>query len=298
MEKDKVITAGKILAQVRDETAGKVVLGADFASIMDFAEKRILELGGDIAWTQISPTTTAAHFSPTSSDNPVVKEGDLIKIDIGVHIDGYIADTATTIFIESDDEEDNELKRNLIAAAKNALDAASKLIKPGVKISEIGAAQFSEAEKLGFTTVKNLCGHTVDRWQVHAGLSIPSYDNGSDIELEEGQVVAIEPFVTNGEGLIHEKGVSTVFMLDEQRNTRSPQGRKVLQYASKRNGLPFATRDLEKEFGRAVAVLGCRDLERQGIVRSYPPLVEVSDAPVAQFEHSFIVGYGCITKSE
>lgn len=298
MDQEKTILAGKILAQVRDETVEKIVEGADYESVMAFAEKRILELDGGIAWAQISPTSTAAHFCPTSNDNPVIKKGDLIKFDLGVHIDGYIADTAYTVLIESDDEADNELKRNLILASKNALEECGKLIKAGVTLGELGAAQFNEAEKLGFTTIKNLCGHTIDRWKVHAGLSIPSYDTDDKTILEDGMIVAIEPFVTNGKGLIHEKGVGTVFMKGVNRNTRSPQGRKILQYISNLNGLPFATRTLEKDLGRAVAILGTRDLERQGIINAYPPLVEVSDAPVAQFEHTFIVGYGCITKGK
>lgn len=290
MDAEKVIKAGKIAAMVRDETVKRIVAGASFSDILDFCEGYIVELGGGVAWAQISPTTTAAHFSPTSVDNPICKYGDLLKLDVGVHIDGYIADTAFSVLIRDDSlDAEISLKNDLIKASLNALKSVGKIIEPGVKLRELGAAQHSEAEALGFTTVHNLCGHTVDRWSVHGGMSIPSYDNGSDAVLESNSVVAIEPFVTDGKGMIQPKGTATIFMQENERNTRSVHGRKLLAAIRERNGLPFATRDFEKQFNRATAVLGLRDLSNQGIIRSYPPLVEVSDRPVAQFEHSFLL---------
>jgi len=296
MDIEKLKKAGQIAAKVREEVNSYCEEGKDFLSVINFCEERIIELEGEIAWVQISPTTTAAHFCPTKNNNPVCEKGDLLKIDIGVHIDGYIADTATTVLIPGG--EDEELKLKLIETSKRALEEAGKLIKPGVTLRELGIAQMNEAKKSGFTTVTNLSGHTIDRWRVHGGLSIPTFDNSSTFELKEGDLVAIEPFITDGEGKIHEEGIASVFMQARDANVRSQQGRKILTYVRERNGLPFSTQELEQKFDHATTILGLRELKKNKIIQEYPPLTEISKRPVAQFEHTFIVGYGCITKLE
>jgi methionyl aminopeptidase len=273
---------GSVAGQVREEAVAKCVPGATYVDVLDWCEARILELGGNVAWAQMNPTTTAAHFCPTLQDNPTIKEGDLLKLDLGVHIDGYLADTAISIQVDTTEYSD------LIKASQNGLKAAIKIATPGTKLSDIGAAQYSEAEALGFTTVKNLCGHTLGQYEVHSGISIPSFDNGDDRILEEDMTIAIEPFVTNGEGFIKESGEATIFMQANTRQTRSPFGRKVFAEIKKRNGLPVTNRDF-KALGSG-ANAGLKDLLRQDIIRGFPPLIEVSNAPVAQSEHSIIVG--------
>ncbi len=281
---NKIQKAGKIAAQVRREGAAKLaVQGTSFLEVMDYCEKKIIELGGGIAWAQMAVNDTAAHFCPEENDEKVSKEGDLIKVDIGVHIDGWIADNAMTIEVGSNDHAD------MIKASQNALNAAIKLVKPGVQLWELGEAQYSEAEALGFTTVKNLSGHTIDKYKVHAGISIPTYNNKDKTELQEDWQIAIEPFITNGDGLIKEKGKATIFMVGHQRGVRSPHARKILDFVKPLHGMPFTTRWLTREFGRGPATLGLRELQRSNIVRSYPPLSEVTGALVTQFEHSMIV---------
>jgi methionyl aminopeptidase len=273
--------AGAVAGQVREEAVAKCVPGATYIDVLDWCEARIVELGGNVAWTQLNPTKTAAHFCPTIQNNPVIATGDLLKLDIGVHIDGYIADTAISIQVDTTEHSD------LIKASQNALAAAIKIAKPGTKLTDIGAAQFSEAEAMGFTTVKNLCGHTLGKYEVHSGISIPSFDNGDDRELQADMTIAIEPFVTAGEGLIKESGEATIFMQATSRQTRSPFGRKVFAEIKKYDGLPVTNRYF-KALGSGANV-GLRDLLKQGIIRGYPPLIEVSGSPVSQTEHSIIV---------
>jgi len=273
--------AGAIAGQVREEAVAKCIPGATYIDVLDWCEARIIELGGSVAWAQLNPTTTAAHFCPTLTDNPVIVEGDLLKLDIGVHIDGYIADTAISIQVDTKEYSD------MIKASQNALDAAIKLARPGTTLSDIGAAQISEAEAMGFTTIKNLCGHTLGRYEVHSGISIPSFNNGDSRILEADMTIAIEPFITTGDGFIKESGAPTVFMQVNNRQTRSPFGRKVFMEIKKYNGLPVTNRYF-KSLGTGANV-GLKDLLRQDIIRGYPPLVEVSGAPVAQSEHSIIV---------
>ena|SRR3989338_8585432 len=283
-----LLEAGKVTSQVRRETAAKLQKpGTSFLEAMDYAENRIIQLGGQIAWAQMAVNDVAAHFCPEEDDTQVSQEGQLIKVDIGTHLEGWIADNAMTVAVGKSSE--NKELSNLIKASQNALKAAIKLVRPGVQLWELGEAQYSEAEALGFTTVKNLCGHTIERYKVHAGISIPTYNNKDKTEIQAGWQVALEPFVTNGDGLIKEKGKATVFMIEKEKNARTPYARKILEDMKPRNGLPFTTRWLTRKLGKGAAALGLRELQQLGIVKSYPPLAEVAKGMVAQFEHSMIV---------
>ena len=283
--KDKILKAGNIAAQVKREGAARFVAGAQCVELMDYCEKRIIELGGGIAWAQMAINDVAAHYCPKEDDTKVLEEGEVVKIDIGVHIDGYIADNAMTVEIGSSNK-----YKDMIKASQNALKAAIKLIEPGRHLWELGEAQFSEAQALGFTTVTNLCGHTLDQYKVHSGVSIPTYNNKDKTQIQEGWQVAIEPFVTDGRGLIKEKGEATIFMVDKLKGVRSPYARKILDFVKPQMGLPFTTRWLTRKFGKGGTALGMRELQRSGIVHNYPPLCEVSQKMVTQFEHSMIVG--------
>lgn len=281
---EKILHAGKVAAQVRRETAKKLAKpGTSFLEAMDFAEQRILALGGEIAWAQMALDEAAAHFCPDDDEKAVSKEGDLIKVDIGVHIDGYIADNAMTVEVATKQYKD------MIKAAQNALTAAIKCVRPGCQLWELGEAQSSEAEALGFTTVKNLSGHTIERYRVHGGISIPSYNTKDKTELKENMQVAIEPFVTNGVGKIKERLPATIFMIEKQASARTPYARKILEQMKQRSGLPFTTRWLTRTIGKGATALGLKELTQSGIARPYPPLVEVSGGMVAQFEHSMVV---------
>ncbi len=281
---EKILKAGKIAAQVRREGAAKLATpGTSFLETMDYCEDKIRKLGGSIAWAQMALNDVAAHFCPEEDDTQVSKEGDVIKIDIGVHCEGWLADNAMTVEVGTHEHD------NMIKAAQNALRAAIKLVRPGCTLGELGEAQYSEAEALGFTTIRNLSGHTIEPYKVHAGVSIPSFNTKDKTELQEGWQVAIEPFITDGQGYIKEKGKATIFMVDKEKGVRSPYARKILDFVKPQNGLPFTTRWLTRELGKGAAALGLRELQEKGIIRSYAPLAEISGKTITQFEHSMIV---------
>ncbi len=280
----KCLQAGKIAAQVRREGAKRFVPGASCVEVMDFCEKRILELGGQIAWAQMALNEVAAHYCPEDDDKTILKEGDLAKIDIGVHIDGYIADTAMTVEVGK-----SKKYQDLIKTSQKALNAAIKLSRPGCQLWELGEAQYSEAEAAGFKIVRNLSGHKLDQYVIHSGVSIPTFNNKEKTELKEGWQIAIEPFITNGVGLIKESAKATIFMVERIKGVRSPAARKILEEVKPQNGLPFTTRWLTRKFGKGTTALGMRELLQSEIVRAYPPLPEVAGGMVAQTEHSLIV---------
>ncbi len=280
----RCLQAGKIAAQVRREGAAKLAVpDTSFLKVMDFCEERILKLGGQIAWAQMAVNEVAAHFCPEEEDTQVSREGNLIKIDVGVHIDGWIADNAMTLEVKTKN------CRDLIKASQNALKAALKLARPGTKMWELGEAQLSEAEALGFTTIRNLSGHTLSRYHTHSGANIPTYNNHDPTELQEGWQIALEPFVTDGAGLIKEKGKATIFMVEHLKGVRSPYARKILEEVKPQNGLPFTTRWLTRKLGKGATAFGLKELQQSGVIRAYAPLAEVNQGLVAQFEHSAIV---------
>ena len=281
----KLQRAGKIASQVRREGAAKLAQpGASFLEVMDFCEQRILQLGGEIAWAQMAVNSVAAHYCPAEDDQSISHEGDMIKIDIGVHLDGYLTDNAMTVIVGK-----STAHHDLLKASQNALKAAMKLVRPGVQLWELGEAQYSEAEALGFTTIKNLCGHSIERYKVHAGISIPTYNNKDKNALPENMEIAIEPFITDGQGLVRDKGPATVFMVQKEKGVRSPYARKILEQVRPRQGLPFSLRHLTRALGKGPAALGLRELQQQGIIHNYPPLAEISGHQVAQFEHALII---------
>jgi len=278
-----LIRIGKIAAQARRDCAKRCVEGASYKEILDQAEEYIVKEGGIVTWAQMSKNEAAAHYCPTDEEDLTCEQGDVIKIDIGVDWDGYIADNAMTVAINTDEYND------MMKASQNALKASMKLVRPGVKLWELGEAQASEVEAMGFKTIKNLSGHNLEQNKVHAGITIPSYNNNDNTELEEGMQIAIEPFVTSGEQLIQEKGDATIFMEVNKRPVRSPYARKLLTEIKTHNGLPITTRWLTRKFGKPATTLGMRELLQSNVIRGYPPLVSVSNDIITQFEHSAIV---------
>ena len=275
--------AGKLAAQVRREGAALIVEGASYLGVMDQCEKRIIELGGDIAWVQMAVNDCAAHYCPKEDDTGVFSKGDVVKIDVGVHINGWLADNAMTVQVGTGEHSD------LLFATQEALKETIKIIRPGITLGEIGRCTSKVAAKHGFNVVRNLSGHTIDQYQVHAGISIPAIDTNEGTVIEEGMEIAIEPFLTYGEGLIRNKGESTIFMQVSDRSVRSLAARKIMGFIKERSGLPFCTKDLTRRFGKGTTMLGLRELVKQGVLQDYPPLCEVSNGIVAQFEHSMIV---------
>jgi len=277
------IKAGKICSQARQETFAKIKVGANVRELLDWCDERIKELGGGIAFPpQISLNNTAAHFCPTQDDDVLIKEGDLVKLDVGVHINGFIADSAMSIHV-------GEKSSDLTKATKNMLGAALKIAQPGTTLGEIGEAIQSEAEALDLRPIVNLSGHTLGQYVVHAGTSIPNYGTGDKTELEEDMTIAIEPFATDGQGMIHEAGNSTLFSFEKTKPIRSVYARKVTHAVKQFEGLPFTTRNLTKQFPKPVVNVALKDMVQAGILHSYPPLLEIGRGTVSQHEHSVIV---------
>lgn len=280
---DKYRKAGEISAQIRKEVLEKIKPGMNVLELAEFIEKRILELGGRPAFpVNIGINDVTAHYTPKSDDTTVVKAGDLVKIDHGIHIDGYVADMAYTYCSE---------KNELIKAAEDVLHAGIKVIRPGTKVAEISQAINEAVEASGFGVIVNLTGHGLDQYVIHGPPTIPNVLNDSMQELKEDDVIALEPFLCDKNGFVKESGPVEIFSFLQPRPARLPEARKILELAGNEYmGLPFCKRWLAKKGISPFKIsFALKQLEVSNAVRSYPVLKERSGMTVAQAEHTVIV---------
>jgi methionyl aminopeptidase len=272
--------AGNILAAVRDEAAERVEPGVSHLEIAEWAEEEIRDRGAEPAFpVNISIDEEAAHATPAAGEESTFSEGELVNLDIGVHVDGWLADTAITVDLGDHDE--------LVAASADALEAAIEVIEPGVEAGTIGGAIEDAIDARGFNPVVNLTGHGLGHWEQHTTPNIPNRAVGQSASLEIGDVVAIEPFATDGTGKVSEGSEERIFALErEGGSVRNRQAREALEQITEEfRTLPFATRWLDVDR----AEMALRRLERNDIVHGYPVLKEDDDALVSQKEHTVIV---------
>ncbi|WP_340100996.1 type II methionyl aminopeptidase [Salinibaculum salinum] len=270
--------AGEILAEVRDEAAEMVEVGVSHLEVAEWAEDRIRELGGKPAFpVNISIDEEAAHATPSIDDDSTFGE-DMVNLDIGVHVDGWLADTAITVDLSGNED--------LKDASAEALDAALDTVEAGVQTGEIGAAIEEVIEGYGYNPVVNLTGHGLGHWEQHTTPNIPNRAVSQGVELAAGDVVAIEPFATDGGGKVSEGSEEEIFALEREASIRNRQARQALdQITEEFRTLPFATRWLDT----SRAEMALRRLKRNDIVHGYPVLKEDDGCLVSQKEHTVIV---------
>ncbi len=284
MEREKLLEAGRIAAEVRELARRMVKPKAKLLDVAEAIEAKIRELGGEAAFpVNLSINEIAAHYTPERDEETRFREGDMVKVDIGVHVDGYIGDTATTIYL-GDDEKLNRL----LECTERALEAAIAKIRPGVEVKELSQAIQQTIESYGFKPVRNLTGHGLDRFNLHAKPEIPNVVVPYNYVLRQGDVIAIEPFASTGEGVVHELDRVNIFAaLKEEVRTRFYEARYILKAVAPRNGLPFATRWLSLD--KVKLLIGLRELRRLDAIYEYPVLADRKGSFVAQTEHTVIV---------
>ncbi len=278
---EKYLEAGRILRLVKEEVRGRIKVGVKMLEIAEFVENRMRELGAEPAFPcNISINEDAAHCTPSKNDVRAFKEGDLIKIDLGSHIDGYIADSAFTVDLGDNDE--------LVRASEEALKNAIEIIEPGISTAEIGEVIEKTVKDFGFNPVYNLTGHGLEQFITHAEPTIYNYKTKKGVELKEGMVIAIEPFVTNGIGKVVEKNVVEIYSLINPKKVRMKMARELInEILKKYKTLPFAKRWLKNP--REIII---SKLVRERVLRAYPILTEVSKGLVSQAEHTVIIKEG------
>lgn len=285
---EKLKKAGRIAAQARDAGGRRIVAGAKVRDVCVAVEDEIHARGGQLAFpVQSSRNHVAAHYCPSPDDETVYEDGDVAKLDVGVHLDGWVVDTAVTVNVG-----DREENRALVTAAEEALKAALATLEPGVEVRAISSAIRRAITSAGLQPVRNLCGHGVGRWTVHCPPPIPNVPDHAPARLPLHAVVAIEPFVTDGAGLVREEGRAEVFrLLPEKDGDRANVDAALLAAIRALRGLPFARRQLAA-LPAAVVERGLGALLAQGRLAAYPPLADPAGRRVAQAEHTVYLGPG------
>ena len=289
---DDYIKAGKIAGEVRENVRNTNWVGKTVFEICEYVEGEIKKRGAKCAFpVNTSINEVAAHYTAEPNDDLTIKDDDLVKIDLGAQINGYIADTAVTVCYNPEFD-------NLAKAAEQSLDNAMSMIKVGVKSSDVGRVIEKTIKQMGFLPIANLSGHSLDQYTIHAGKSVPNIWSIGSFTFNENQAFACEPFVTTGEGLgfVHEGKIKNIFALSSRKKTKNKEADKMLDYIWQNfNLLPFALRWLTKEWEEKEARVLLEILVKKKAVHAYPVLVEGNGQRVTQAEHTFIPNESGVT---
>lgn len=296
---DNYLLAGKIWKKAMKKAEKSVKPGRKLLDIALEIEKGIFDAGKELKAKNFGPAfpvnlsinEEAAHSTPSGSDSRVLDEKDVLKIDIGVHVGGFISDGAKTLNFSND-------YSKMIEANEKALENAIALIKPNIEVSKVGKTIQDTLKKSGFNPVQNLSGHGLQKFEQHASPSIPNIENNDSRKILDGMAVAVEPFASTGKGLVHESSSAEIFSVKEAKPVRNMHARTILEFVSEKySSLPFAERWIEKEmklsdFQRKI---GLRELLKFGVLESYPVLKEDKGAIITQAEKTVVIFEGKVS---
>ena len=285
MQIEDYLKAGKIAGEVRENVRKKNWVGSTLAEICEYVESEIIKRGAKCAFpVNTSLNEVAAHYTAEPNDPKTVSDADLVKIDLGAQVNGYIADTAVTV--NYDPQYDS-----LVQAAENALQAAMSMIKVGVKSKDVGRKIQNTIMDMGFKPIANLSGHSLDQYTIHAGKTVPNMWTIGSFSFSENEAFACEPFVTtkNALGFVRNGKIKNIYALVSRKKTKDDEADKLLEYIwNNFNMLPFALRWIVKEWEEKEARKMLDFLIKKKVVKAYAILVEASGKTVAQAEHTFI----------
>jgi len=274
---DRWREAARIAADARELGLRLAVPGARRRDIAESIESYIRDHGAQPAFpANLSRNAEAAHYTPDSADVAELTEGDLLKVDVGAHLGGAVADTADTVEVGG-----GHRQANLVRAVHDALAAGIAAVRPGGKVDAVSQAIAGAIRVRGLKPVVDLTGHSIDRYVLHAGKSIPNVPGMTDATFVEGEIVAIEPFATNGAGRIGNGPFGHI-----QRFRRPPalDDPVLTSLFGRFRTLPFTARWATLPEEREAIDRARRTLQ------SYPVFVERAGGLVAQAEHTVLVG--------
>ena len=314
---DKVRYAAEVHRQVRRFAQSTIKPGIKLIDMCEMLEEKNRELVGEAGFargigfpTGCSLNHVAAHYTPNSGDNTVLSYGDVMKIDFGTHVDGRIIDSAFTVCFDPQFDP-------LLEAAKMATEEGIKHAGIDARLGDIGAAIQEVMESYEVTIdgktypvqcIRNLNGHSIGPYQIHAGKSVPIVKGGDNTKMEEGEIFAIETFGTTGRGhVVEDMECSHYAKTFDAPHVplRLPRAKKLLSHINKTFGtLPFCRRWLEREDGGSATInpqgakqerylMALKNLVDNGIVTAYPPLCDIKGSYTAQYEHTIILRPTC-----
>ncbi len=284
-EEEKYIKAGKIASKAREKSREIISKSTTYLEAAEKIEAYIEKEGGKPAFpVNLSVNNEAAHYTPNQESKREFKNDQVIKIDIGVHVDGYVGgDTAYTLDLTGENED-------IVKASEEALQNALSMVKVGVETREIGKEIRETIESKGYKPVRNLTGHGLGRWKTHMPPTIPNIEIDKKEKLDEGQIIAIEPFASTGKGMVKRGTYEEIYAYERKIGTRNRVARKILEHIEKEyKTLPFAKRWISKDFNQLKFNFALNQLIQQDSLISYPVLKDVAGSIVSQAEQTVIV---------
>jgi len=285
LQLEDYLKAGNIAGEVRENVRKTDWIGSTLAEICDYVESEIIKRGAKCAFpVNTSMNEIAAHYTAEPNDPKTVSDTDLVKIDLGVQINGYIADTAVTVNYDPQYDQ-------MVQTAEDALQNAMSMIKAGVKSKDVGRTIQKTIQDMGFKPIANLSGHSLDQYTIHAGKTVPNMWTIGSFSFSENQAYACEPFVTtkNALGFVRNGKIKNIFALVSRKKTKDEEADRLTDYIwNNFNMLPFALRWLLKEWEEKEARRLLEILVKKKVVHAYAILVEANGKTVAQAEHTFI----------
>jgi len=285
LQLEDYLKAGNIAGEVRENVRKKDWIGSTLAEICDYVESEIIKRGAKCAFpVNTSLNEIAAHYTAEPNDPKTVSDTDLVKIDLGAQINGYIADTAVTVNYDPQYDQ-------MVQTAEDALQNAMSMIKAGVKSKDVGRTIQKTIQDMGFKPIANLSGHSLDQYTIHAGKTVPNMWTIGSFSFSENEAYACEPFVTtkNALGFVRNGKIKNIFALVSRKKTKDEDADRFTDYIwNNFNMLPFALRWLLKEWEEKEARRLLEILVKKKVVHAYAILVEANGKTVAQAEHTFI----------
>jgi methionyl aminopeptidase len=276
-DKTRILSAGKLGKAALDFALTMIEPGALLLDVAEKTENFIRQEGAQPSFPlNLSINNEAAHYTPTPMDKKKFKTGDLVKVDIGAQVDGFISDNAATIEVGGKGE-----YSTLIDSSREALEAALRVLRPNVPINRIGKAIGDRISAFGFKPVRNLGGHGINRFDLHSRIFIPNYDDGNGATITPGSLIAIEPFASTGIGMIHNgPGGNIYIMSGTKQDKRDPVFNAF-------NMLPFAERWVAGLIPDHVNYM--KNMMSRKQISQFPVLKEHNGAMISQAEHTILV---------
>lgn len=288
--REKLLRAGSIARDAREMGISLSVPGAVIYDVVEEVEHFIIEKGGRPAFpVNIGLNSVAAHYTPPFGDRQRFPDRGVLKFDVGVEVDGYVADTAAS-------KSFGGTMNSLVDASRNALESALAIIRPGTSLAMIGTTIENIIASSGFRPISNLMGHSIERYNLHAGFSIYNTSKVEDsATIPREIVVAVEPFATDGGGFVVSGKLGNIFSLTREKKLGDPELQEFQKTIVDRyRTLPFAERWLSdiSDWRRKI-----NKLLRMGVLHGYEMLIEGKGGTVSQWEHTLIVSGDGVVKT-
>jgi methionyl aminopeptidase len=285
--------AGEVGAEALAVGRLLAVPGAKLVDVATAVEEHIRSRGlGPAFPCTLSIDHVAAHYTPTHDDATVLAEGQVVKIDCGAELDGALSDNACTVEVGG-----GTTHRRLIEASEACLKEAVSILGPNVDLGTVGAAIEMTAKDFGFRTLQNLTGHSLERFNLHAGLTVPNVSMKVHRRPRIGDVLACEPFVTDGQaGRVENSGPGNIYHFQRSRPLRLPSAKKLLGHIERNHPkLAFAERWLTGALEPHKLNVNLLQLQKEAALKHYPALAEASGGMVAQTEATILITEdGCV----